>query len=48
MSTQKKVMLSVSLVMSLASIGAQDYRVSAIYILLAGISLFFGLPDKRI
>lgn len=48
MGTQKKVMLSLALAMSLSSIVADDFRVSGMYIIFAGISLFLGLPDKKV
>lgn len=47
MTTQKKINLSVALMASLAGISSDNYVATGIYIILAGTSLFFGLPDEK-
>jgi len=47
MSNLKKVMLSMSLVMSLAALVADNNTIEAVYIVFAGFSLYLGLPDKE-
>lgn len=43
----KKIMLSLSLVMSLSALGTDDFMRMNIYIAFAGASFFLGLPDKQ-